>query len=32
MKQALDAVYEQGVFKPLKKPTIAEGQHVRLSL
>lgn len=30
MKQAVDAIYEKGVFKPLKKPTIADGQYVRL--
>lgn len=30
MKQTLDAIYEQGVFRPLQNPEVAEGQHVRL--
>ena len=30
MKQTLDAVYENGVFRPLKRPKISEGQQVRL--
>ncbi len=31
-KQAVEAVFEDGAFKPLKplKPAFAEGQHVRL--
>jgi len=31
-KQAVEAVFEDGAFKPLKplKPALAEGQHVRL--
>lgn len=30
MRQTLDAVYENGVFKPLDSPGISEGQTVRL--
>ena len=31
-KQAVEAVFEDGTFKPIKplKPDFAEGQHVRL--
>lgn len=32
MKQTLEAVYENGVFKPLKPPEIANGQQVRLMI
>lgn len=32
MKQTIDAVYESGVFKPLKKPDVSEGQQVQLLL
>ncbi|MDA0747267.1 MAG: antitoxin family protein [bacterium] len=32
MKQTLDAVYEKGVFRPLKTPELSEGQHVRLEV
>jgi len=30
MKQAVDAIYEKGVFRPLREPGVAEGQLVRL--
>lgn len=30
MQHILDAVYENGVFRPLKPPEIPEGQQVRL--
>lgn len=30
MSETLDAIYENGVFKPLKRPKISEGQQVRL--
>jgi predicted DNA-binding antitoxin AbrB/MazE fold protein len=30
MKQILDAIYENGVFRPLKNIDISEGQSVRL--
>jgi len=32
MKQTLEAVYENGVFKPLSPPEIANGQQVRLMI
>ena len=32
MKQTLDAVYEDGVFKPSRPPEIPNGQHVRLEV
>jgi len=32
MKQTLEAIYEKGVFKPLKRPEISEGQQVRLTV
>lgn len=32
MKQTLEAVYENGVFKPLRPPEIANGQQVRLMI
>ena len=30
MKQTVNAIYENGVFRPLKTPEISEGQQVRL--
>ena len=30
MKRTLDAIYENGVFKPLERPEISEGQQVQL--
>ena len=32
MKQTLDAVYENGVFKPSLPPNLPNGQHVRLEI
>ena len=32
MKQAVNAVYENGVFKPLKSPSLPDGQLVRLEI
>ena len=32
MKQTMDAVYEDGVFKPMKPPKLSEGQHVRIEI
>lgn len=32
MKQTLDAVYENGVFKPSLPPNLLDGQHVRLEI
>jgi len=32
MRQTLEAVYENGVFKPLRPPEIANGQQVRLMI
>ncbi|MYC14152.1 MAG: DUF104 domain-containing protein [Gemmatimonadetes bacterium] len=32
MKQTMDAVYEDGVFKPMKPPKLSEGQHVRIKI
>jgi predicted DNA-binding antitoxin AbrB/MazE fold protein len=32
MKQTIDAVYEDGVFKPLKRLEIPDGQKVRLEI
>lgn len=32
MRQTVDAVYENGVFKPLNPPELPEGQHVRLEI
>ncbi|MBW4540003.1 MAG: antitoxin family protein [Myxacorys chilensis ATA2-1-KO14] len=29
-QQILDAIYENGVFRPLKRPQIEEGQQVRI--
>lgn len=30
MKQTINAIYENGVFRPLKSPAISKGQQVRL--
>ncbi len=30
MRQTLDAVYENGVFRPLNRPKLLDGQHVQL--
>ena len=30
MLEAIEAIYEKGVFKPLQELEIPEGQHVRL--
>ncbi|MFB2919087.1 antitoxin family protein [Aerosakkonema funiforme] len=30
MIQTLDAIYEQGVFRPLTKPEISDGESVKL--
>jgi predicted DNA-binding antitoxin AbrB/MazE fold protein len=30
MKETLEAIYENGVFRPLKRPNISEGLQVRL--
>ena len=30
MSEVIEAIYEQGVFKPLQALEIPEGQHVRL--
>jgi predicted DNA-binding antitoxin AbrB/MazE fold protein len=32
MKQTLDAIYENGVFRPLESPKISEGQKVKLTV
>ncbi len=32
MKQSFEAVYEGGVFRPLKTPSIPEGKRIRLTL
>lgn len=32
MKQTMEAVYVNGVFKPLHAPELSEGQHVRLEI
>ena len=31
-KETLEAIYENGVFRPLKRPKIGEGQQVRLTV
>ncbi|MBW4499450.1 MAG: antitoxin family protein [Scytonema hyalinum WJT4-NPBG1] len=31
MQQTLDAIYENGVFRPLKSLKISEGQKVKLT-
>jgi predicted DNA-binding antitoxin AbrB/MazE fold protein len=30
MKESIEAIYQQGVFRPLRHLEIPEGQHVRL--
>lgn len=30
MPEVIEAIYEQGVFKPLRELAIPDGQHVRL--
>ncbi|NJO41316.1 MAG: antitoxin family protein [Cyanobacteria bacterium CRU_2_1] len=30
MQQIVEAVYENGIFRPLKSPELSEGQEVRL--
>jgi predicted DNA-binding antitoxin AbrB/MazE fold protein len=32
MKQTLEAIYEKGVLKPLKRLTLPEGRHVIISV
>jgi predicted DNA-binding antitoxin AbrB/MazE fold protein len=32
MKHILDAIYEKGVFRPLTRPGLVEGQHVHLAV
>ena len=32
MKQTVEAVYENGVFRPLRSTGLSEGQHVRLEI
>jgi len=32
MKQIVEAIYVDGVFKPVKPPNISEGQHVLLEI
>ncbi len=32
MRETIDAIYENGVFRPLKRPTISEGLKVRLEV
>lgn len=32
MRQTLDAIYQDGVFRPLVRPRIREGQRVRLEV
>lgn len=32
MKQTIEAIYENGVFRPLKSPKLSEGQPVRLTV
>ncbi len=32
MKSTVDAIFEGGVFKPLQRPEISEGEHVRLTV
>ena len=31
-KETLEAIYENGVFRPLKRPKVGEGQQVRLTV
>ncbi len=30
MKAVVDAVYQDGVFKPVRPPDISDGEHVRI--
>lgn len=30
MSETLNAIYEDGVFKPLQQPHVRDGEHVRL--
>ena len=32
MKEIMDAVYENGVFRPLKTPAIPQGKQVRIEV
>jgi len=32
MQQVVDAIYEKGVFRPLKTPELSEGQAVQLMI
>jgi len=32
MSETVEAIYENGVFKPLRLPKVSEGQHVRLTV
>ena len=32
MTATVEAVYQDGVFKPTARPALAEGQHVRLTV
>jgi len=32
MSETVEAIYENGVFKPLSPPKVSEGQHVRLTV
>jgi predicted DNA-binding antitoxin AbrB/MazE fold protein len=32
MRQSLDAVFENGVFRPLTPPELPDGQHVRIEI
>ena len=32
MKATIDAVFEDGVFKPAQRPEIPEGEHVQLTV
>ena len=32
MKQTIDAIYQNGIFRPLNRPRIRDGQHVRLEI
>ena len=32
MKATVDAVFEDGVFKPAQRPDLPEGEHVRITV
>jgi len=32
MKETIDAIYENGVFRPLKRPNVLDGIKVRLEI